>query len=94
MVRTTSAMTFRIQRSEHREFLVLTLSGRIEAEHIGELTRIIELQADRGNIIMNLQQIRLADRDAVRFLARCEADGIRLKDCPAYIREWMEREKI
>lgn len=87
-------MTFKIDRTERGGYIILTLSGRIEAEHIGELTRICESQAHRGNIIMNLQQIKLADRDAVRFLARCEADGIGLEDCPAYIREWIEREKV
>jgi hypothetical protein len=29
----------------------------------------------------------------VKFLARREADGIQLDNCPAYIREWIEREK-
>jgi hypothetical protein len=37
--------------------------------------------------------VRLADRDAVRFLRDCEADGMKLENCPAYVREWMEREK-
>jgi predicted metal-binding protein len=36
---------------------------------------------------------RLADRDALKFLRDCEADGMKLEDCPAYVREWMEREK-
>lgn len=86
-------MTFKIDRTEHGEFVMLTLSGRIDAEHLEELARIIGLQANHRNITMNLRHIRLADRDAVRFLERCEADGIRLEDCPSYIREWMEREK-
>jgi len=37
--------------------------------------------------------MRLADRDAVRFLSGCEADGMKLENCTAYIREWMNREK-
>ncbi len=94
MVRTMQAMTFKIDRTREGEFTILTLSGRIDSEHLGELTRILEIQGDHRNIIMNLQQIKLADRDAVRFLARCGADGIKLENCPAYIREWMEKEKI
>jgi hypothetical protein len=27
------------------------------------------------------------------FLARCEADGVKLENCAPYIREWLEREK-
>jgi hypothetical protein len=30
---------------------------------------------------------------AVSFLERCEADSIKLKNCPAYIREWILREQ-
>ena len=38
--------------------------------------------------------VRLADRDAVRFLRGCEADGMKLENCPAYLREWMDREGV
>jgi hypothetical protein len=34
--------------------------------------------------------VRLVDREAVRFLAACEARGIQLKHCPSYVREWIE----
>jgi anti-anti-sigma regulatory factor len=86
-------MTFKIDKTEHGEFVVLTLSGRIDAEYLEELVRIVELQPNRRNITINLRQIKLANRDAVRFFERCELDGIRLEDCPSYIREWIEREK-
>ena len=36
--------------------------------------------------------LRLANRDAVRFLRACEADGMKLENCPAYIRRWMDRD--
>jgi hypothetical protein len=38
--------------------------------------------------------VRLADRDAVKFLRDCEADGMKLENCPAYVREWMKGKKI
>ena len=44
-------------------------------------------------IILDLKDLTLVDREAVRFLERCEADSIKLKNCPAYIREWIERER-
>jgi hypothetical protein len=31
--------------------------------------------------------------DAVTFLRGCEADGMKLENCPAYVCEWMDREK-
>ena len=32
------------------------------------------------------------DRDAVRFLIRCESEGVVLRNCSAYIREWIKQE--
>jgi predicted metal-binding protein len=45
------------------------------------------------NIILDLRDVSLADRDAVRFLRGCERDGMKFENCPAYVREWMDREK-
>jgi hypothetical protein len=83
-------MTLRIERSERQRFTVFTLSGRMEAEQIVELKELFD--RDYRNIILDLQEMRLADRDAVRFLRDCEADGMKLENCPAYIREWIDRE--
>jgi len=44
-------------------------------------------------VVLDLKDIKLVNRDAVKFLAHCEADGARLKNCPAYIREWIARER-
>jgi hypothetical protein len=84
-------MTLRIERSVQRKFAVLVLSGRIEAKHLAELKELFD--RDYRNIILDLRDLRLADRDAVNFLRGCEADGMKLENCPAYIREWMDREK-
>ena len=70
---------------------MFTLSGRIEAEQVAELKELFD--SDYRNIILDLRDVRLADRDAVRFLRGCEADGMKLENCPAYVREWMNREK-
>jgi len=44
-------------------------------------------------VVLDLKDIKLVNRDAVKFLAHCEADGARLENCPAYIREWIARER-
>jgi len=72
---------------------VFTLSGRIEKQAIAELRRLFELQTDYRDIVLDLKDVSLVDRDALHFLAGCEADGVKLENCAAYIREWMEREK-
>jgi predicted metal-binding protein len=63
----------------------------MEAEQVTELRELLD--RDYQNIILDLRDVRLADRDAVRFLRGCEADGMKLENCPAYVREWMDREK-
>ena len=82
----------RIQRSCNGE-VVLTLSGRMNAENLAELEALFKSEAGGHPIVLDLRDLTLVDRDAVRFLERCEADSIQLRNCPAYIREWIEREK-
>ena len=79
----------RIQRSSSKG-VVFALSGRIEAEDIVELQRLLGSEGAGQDITFDLQDISTADRDAVEYLERCEAGGIQLKNCPAYIREWMD----
>ena len=75
------------------EELVIKLSGRMGAENLGELEKLISAEADGRRIVLDLKDLMLVDRDAVRFLEQCEADSIKLKNCPAYIREWIRRER-
>jgi hypothetical protein len=82
----------KIQRSANGK-VVFTLSGRIEAEDVTELQRLFELESVARRLVLDLEDVTLADRDAVNFLMRCEQNGIRLENCPPYIREWIEREK-
>ena len=84
-------MTFRIERSTRQRFTVYTLSGRMEVEQVPELKELLD--RDDRNIILDLRDVRLADREAVKFLRSCEKDGMKLENCPAYVREWMDREK-
>jgi predicted metal-binding protein len=84
-------MTLRIERSMRQGITVFTLSGHIMAEEVAELKALFV--TDSRSIVLDLRDVRLADRDAVKFLRDCEADGMKLENCPAYVREWMEREK-
>ena len=85
-------MTCNIQRSATAGSLVFTLSGRLNVESVKELERVLELEANKSRIVLDLKEVTLVDRDAVQRLVSNEADGITLLNCPAYIREWMTRE--
>lgn len=86
-------MTFRIETVARGRFTVFALSGRIEKQAIAELRRLFELQPNSRAIVLDLKDVGVVDRDALHFFAGCEADGVKLENCAAYIREWMEREK-
>jgi anti-anti-sigma regulatory factor len=82
----------KIQRAANGQ-VVFTVSGRMDAENVGELKALFASEAKGRRIVLDLKDLTLVDRDAVRFLEHCEADSIKLKNCPAYIREWITRER-
>ena len=86
-------MTFRIETAARGKRTVFILSGRIEGLAIAELRKLFELQTDYRGIVLDLREVGVVDREVMRFLMSCEADGVRLENCAPYIREWMEREK-
>jgi hypothetical protein len=82
----------RITRVANLE-VVLTVSGRLDAENLHELKTVVNSEANSRRIVLDLKDLFLVDQDAVRFLERYEADNITLKNCPAYIREWITGER-
>jgi ABC-type transporter Mla MlaB component len=85
-------MTFRIETEARGRLTVFILSGRLAKPAIAELTRLFETQTAYRNIALDLKDVRLVDREAMRFLMSCEADGVTLEHCTPYIREWMDGE--
>jgi anti-anti-sigma regulatory factor len=73
--------------------VIFTVSGRINAENLPEVKRLFSSEANGRRITLDLKDLTLVDRDAVSFLERCEAHNIQLKNCPAYIREWITRQR-
>jgi hypothetical protein len=73
--------------------IVFKVSGRLDAQSVGDLKALFSSEANGRRIVLNLLELTLVDRDAVRFLEGCEADGIELRNCPTYIREWITRER-
>jgi hypothetical protein len=80
----------KITRTANGE-VVFKLSGRLGAENVGELERL--LSAEAGRIVLDLKDLTLVDQDVVSFLRRCEGDSLKLRNCPAYIRKWITGER-
>ena len=85
----------RIQSTTDGTITVLTVSGRLDAENINELRESLDKLPDGDAVALDLADLLLADREAVRFLGDREVSGrIVLRHCPAYIRRSLESRSI
>ena len=82
----------KIQRSSNGQ-VVLALSGQIDDRDITELETQIRSEEKGRSIVLDLKDLTLVSRDAISFLERCEADGVTLRNCAAYVREWITRQR-
>ena len=83
----------RIQCATDRAPIVVTVSGRLDADNVSELRESLDLVPTGEAVVLDLADLVLADREAVRFLGEREAAGrIVLRNCPAYVRTWMAGE--
>ncbi len=82
----------KIQRIANGD-VVLTLSGRLGADNVSELSALLAAEPAGRALVLDLKDVVLVDRETVRFLREREGDGITLRNCPPYIREWIAREE-
>ena len=85
------ALTYRIHRSMQPGTIVFALSGVLDTELAVRLQALIASEA-HGDIVLDLTEITLVDRAAVRFLAGVEAAGTKIVNCPEYVRTWIAAE--
>ena len=83
-------MTCRIDRVSTEQGLVLYISGQLTAEDLEVVRTALD---PRLVVAVELAEVELVNRDAVKLLAQAEAEGIELRSCPAYIREWVTKER-
>ena len=85
-------MTFRVQRSTVDDAIVLMVSGDIAGDHTTDLETLVDAGAT-GPMVLDLKDVLVVDRAGVLVLARSEARGATLLNCPSYVREWIHRER-
>ena len=82
----------KIHRTSGRT-VVFTVSGQLDADSVNELRQVVDGDPAGGVLVLDLTDLVLADRDAVRFLRQDEARRrVVLRNCPAYVRTWMAGE--
>jgi hypothetical protein len=85
-------MACRIDRlADEGDFVVLRISGRITQDDVPVLRAAID--QERARLAIDLADVGLVGRDTVNLLAISEGRGIELRNCPRYIREWVDRER-
>ena len=84
-------MTCRVDRVIEDNLEIFYVSGRVEREDLEVLRAAFG--SDPGDLTIDLKDVGLIDGEAVKFLAIIEANGGTLRNCPAFIRQWIERER-
>ena len=83
-------MTCKLVRLIDQDRLALLhISGHLQEVHIEVINELLAKETDP--VALDLGEVTLADREAVRFLANLDARGVELRNCPAFVREWMRK---
>jgi anti-anti-sigma regulatory factor len=85
-------VTYRIQRSMKAGAIVFALSGEMDIEQTERLQEMLEIEK-HGRILLDLKEVTLVGREGVEFLARIEASGVGIVNCPEYVRRWILSER-
>ena len=84
-------MTLRIEKGSDGQRTRIRLIGRMQREHIEELKA--QIKAGGQSVTLDLNEVSLVDLDVIRFLAKCQTDGISLVHCSRYINNWIAKER-
>ena len=83
-------MACKVERIVERGHLALFhISGYLRERHLNLIEEMMAKETDP--VAFDLAEITLVDSEAVKFLAACDAKGIEIRNCPAFIREWMSK---
>ena len=85
-------MTLRIEKDSNGQRTTIRLIGRMQREHILELEA--QIKAGGANVTLDLNEVSIVGLDVIRFLARCQTEGISLVHCSRYINNWIAKERV
>jgi hypothetical protein len=78
----------KIRRFEDQGVVIFALSGHIEEEDLSQLKKLIAEETATEKAL-DLDEVKIVNRQVVGFLVACEAQGMGLRNCPVYVRQWM-----
>ena len=74
-----------------KDGVVLLISWRITGDDVNALRTLLEQES--SVLTLDLKDVLLVDDEAVKILASYESNGLRLNNCPRYIREWIRSKR-
>ena len=79
--------------STHSDSVILAIAGNVSLEALPEIALLIDHgRRDHEKVILDLSEVTLLDPAAAQFFAEQFRGGVRLANCPVYIRRWIMRE--
>jgi len=85
------SVMWRLAKRHDGECMVLVLSGKVDEHELQELERGIARDGKDERVELDLEGLKLVDQVVVNYLSRCESRGVALRNCPPFIREWINR---
>ena len=84
-------MTFKIERGSNGEESTVRLIGSVKSEHLSEIAQQLEICGPGA--ALDLEGVTVVGGNVIHFLGEREREGTELVHCPAYVREWISRER-
>jgi anti-anti-sigma regulatory factor len=81
----------KIETKSDGKIRIVGVIGRIRSEDLEELQR--QMSDNSQRVMLDLGEVTVVDAEVVRFLSASELAGITVVRCPAYVREWILRER-
>jgi ABC-type transporter Mla MlaB component len=79
--------------STQSDSLTLAIAGNVSHEALPEIASLIDHgRRDHDKVILDLSEVTLLDPAAAQFFAEQFRGGVRLVNCPVYIRRWIVRD--
>jgi ABC-type transporter Mla MlaB component len=79
--------------STQSDSLTLAIAGKVSQEALPEIALLIDHgRRDHEKVLLDLSEVTLLDPAAAQFFADQFHGGVRLVNCPGYIRRWIVRE--
>ena len=82
----------RIETESDGEVTTVRVIGRLQSSYVEDLRSALK-DVESHVVVLDLSELTLVDLGVVRFFGACEAEGIELRHCPRYVREWISRER-